>query len=250
MILDKILTAKKQDINQLETLSHDLAASDRNFLQAIQQAGFGIIAEMKHRSPSEGELCQNYHPADRASAYQAGGATALSILTDKTFFGGDYEHITLAAQACQLPILCKDFIIDVRQIYAARAAGANACLLIVRILTDAQLTTLKNTIEQLNMTALVEVFDEQDLSRALAADAKLIGVNNRNLDTLEMDTTVSYRLQKRIPNDITFLSLSGVKTPQEVHQLKQAGMDGVLMGTCLMRAQDPTAFLQECVACS
>ncbi len=248
MILNKIFTAKQKDINSLADQPTGLEPSDRDFLLAIQQSGFGIIAEMKQRSPSEGELCQHYHPAQRAQAYQAGGATALSILTDQTFFGGDYSHITLARQACQLPILCKDFIIDPKQIYAARAAGADACLLIVRILTDDQLATLKHTIEHLNMTALVEVFNEQDLSRALAVNAKLVGVNNRDLDTLQMDTTASYRLQKLIPNQVTLLSLSGVKTPAEVHQLKQAGMDGVLMGTCLMRAQDPTAFLQDCAA--
>lgn len=247
-MLQKIISTKQHAITQLPTLDPTvLAASERNFLTALQQTPFAIIAEMKQKSPSEGLLDKNYDPATRAQAYAAGGATALSVLTDTPFFGGDYSHINAARAACHLPVLCKDFIIDTQQIYAALAAGADACLLIVRILTDTQLQQLKHTIEALNMTALIEVFSEEDLHRALAVNAQLIGINNRDLDTLVMDTTLSALLQQNIDPDITCLSLSGIQTPDMVQTLKDQQFDGVLMGTCLMRAEDPAKFLRQCI---
>ncbi|MDA7742571.1 indole-3-glycerol-phosphate synthase, partial [Francisellaceae bacterium] len=179
-----------------------------------------------------------------AKQYERGGAKALSILTDKKFFGGRFSDIENVKQACSLPVLCKDFIIDVCQVHRARLAGADACLLIVRILSDEQLSLLHQEIENLGMNALVEIFDEQDLKRALKVNPKIIGINNRNLDTLTMNTNNARSLKQLIPEHILTFSLSGAKTPEDIRNtLKE--VDGVLVGTALMKAQDPENFLKE-----
>ncbi|WP_440616671.1 indole-3-glycerol phosphate synthase TrpC [Cysteiniphilum sp. 6C5] len=247
MILQKIIESKHQELKQLpDLIPQALLPAKYDFLQAIKTHQPAIIAELKSKSPSEGVIDPNYNPVTIAKAYQAGGACALSILTDKPFFGGDFEDIRKVRDVVTIPILCKDFIIDEKQIYQARLKGADACLLIVRCLDKARLQTLIQCIESLNMTALVEVFDEKETETALACNAKLIGVNNRNLDTLEMDTDNIVRLQKIVPQDITLLSLSGAKTPQDLHHFG-CTYDGVLAGTALMRANDKVAFLQEAI---
>ncbi|MFZ9036112.1 MAG: indole-3-glycerol phosphate synthase TrpC [Francisellaceae bacterium] len=248
MILKQILEQKKAEIERLQALDINKLSRDRvDFLAAIIEAKKNkgaIIAELKSKSPSEGVIEGNYNPVEIAKAYEKGGACALSILTDERFFAGSFEHISEVKAAVSLPVLCKEFIIDEKQIYQAAASGADACLLIVRILSDQQLKHFIHTLERLNMTALVEVFDENEMERSLQAGAKLIGVNNRNLDTLEMDMGNIERLSKLVPEGVVLLSLSGAKTPKDLYHYA-SHYDGVLAGTALMRADDKVEFLQQ-----
>lgn len=242
MILDHILQNKKLEIETLPTVNPaELQPSNRSFLQAIRQTDFAIIGEIKSRSPSEGIICEDFHPAEIAKSYEDAGINALSVLTDQPFFGGSYEDLQTARAACNLPAMCKEFILDEKQIYQARLHGADAVLLIVRILSDTQLKALKSCIESFNMTALIEIFDEEDCSRALAVNPQVIGINNRNLDTLEMDMDNAKRLKPLISSDISIISLSGVRTPANMEQLSHS-FDGVLAGTALMRAENPSDY--------
>ena len=248
VILQKIIESKKKELQQLANIDPTTLAPARyNLLTAIKNKHIAIIAELKSQSPSEGIIDSHYDPVAIAKQYQQGGACAVSILTDKPFFGGSFNDIKKVRDAIELPILCKEFIIDEKQIYHARKNGADACLLIVRCLTKERLQTLINCVESLSMTALIEVFDEQETEIALQCKAQLIGVNNRNLDTLEMDMNNIARLQQMISDTVTLLSLSGTKTPQDLHYYAHK-YDGVLAGTALMRTKDKIAFLQQAFA--
>ena len=241
-MLDKIIKTKQQEVTQLPDIAKSaLLPNDRDFLSIFQD--FSIIAEMKAKSPSEGQMVTAYSPADIAACYEQGGASALSVLCDHDYFGGDYAHVTQARNACALPLLCKEFIIDPKQVYAARAAGASACLLIVRVLTDAQLADLKACIERLGMTAVIEVFNQEEIDRALAVSPQVLGINNRDLNSLKMDTDLSLHLKNHVPDHIYCMSFSGIKTPEDIQKRRAQGFAGVLVGTALMRAEDPAAFL-------
>jgi indole-3-glycerol phosphate synthase len=244
MILDQIIEYKKQEIKAYYTLEKPKHKANFDFLKAIKNSHCSVIGELKSKSPSEGIIKHNYQPQKIANAYALGGAIALSILTDKKFFGGQFSDIEQVKKTCSLPVLCKDFIIDPSQVYRARQAGADACLLIVRILSDQRLQELHQEIESLGMNALVEIFDEDDLQRALKINPKLIGINNRNLNTLEMDLNNAYRLKKLIPRDVLVITLSGSKTPESTAQFA-SDFDGVLMGTALMKSDNPTLFLKD-----
>ncbi|WP_119344303.1 indole-3-glycerol phosphate synthase TrpC [Facilibium subflavum] len=247
MVLQKILTNKAKEIKDLSPINPDsLEPSGNDFLSAIKNHKPAIIAELKAQSPSEGVIDRDYDPAKIATEYAKGGACALSVLTDKVFFNGSFEDIRKVKSAVDLPVLCKEFIIDPLQVYHARAAGADACLLIVRCLDDEKLKQLLDCVESFNMAALVEVFDEKETQRALAAGATLIGVNNRNLDTLEMDMDNIKRLQKIVPDTVTLLSLSGAKNAQDLYDYGTQ-YDAVLAGTMLMKAQDKIKCLQQAI---
>ena len=244
MILNKIIESKKQDLAKLPKISREnLKKSPKDFMEIFQKP-FVVIGEIKSKSPSEGVICADFDPISIAKSYEKAGVDALSVLTDEPFFGGSFEVLEAASEAVALPAMCKEFIIDEQQILHARASGAAACLLIVRILSDEQLKGFRELIESLGMTALVEVFDEQDTERAIASGAKLIGINNRDLDTLEMDTKNAARIKPLIPEGIPVLSLSGVKTPDELQTLKNQ-FEGVLIGTALMRSENPGDFLSS-----
>ena len=241
-MLDKIIHTKQQEVAHLpDSAESALLPNDRDFLSIFQE--FAIIAEMKAKSPSEGQMVTSYSPADIAACYEQGGASALSVLCDRDYFGGEYAHLTQARNACTLPLLCKEFIIDPKQVYAARASGASACLLIVRVLTDAQLANLKACIERLGMTAVIEVFTQEEIDRALAVSPQVLGINNRDLNSLKMDADLSMHLKNHVPNHIYCMSFSGVKTPEDIQKRRAQGFAGVLVGTALMRAEDPAAFL-------
>ncbi|MBK2124775.1 indole-3-glycerol phosphate synthase TrpC [Fangia hongkongensis] len=247
MVLQKIIDQKRKEIVNLPKLNQDmLTNANGDFAKKLSSSGVPIIAELKSKSPSEGVIDENYHPEEIAKAYQKGGASALSILTDNKFFGGSFDDIKKVKSVCDLPVLCKEFIIDPIQIYHARAAGADACLLIVRCLDEQQLAMLYKCVSDLGMDALIEVFDESEMQSALKVGAKIIGVNNRNLDTLEMDMGNIERLAKIVPDDVMLLSLSGAKTPADLH-FYATQYDGVLAGTALMRAKDKEAFLQSAI---
>jgi indole-3-glycerol phosphate synthase len=250
VILDAILSHKRREVARrkrqrpLETLAAH-PSSPRGFTQALRQPGVSVIAELKRRSPSGGQIRPGAAAAEIARAYSAGGAAALSVLTDARYFGGSQQDLVAARTAVALPVLRKDFIVDPYQVYEARALGADAVLLIVRALTDRELSTLQELTCQLGMDALVETHSEQEVHRALEAGATLIGGNNRDLDTLVTDVTLAPRLRALVPAQYVFVAESGVSSPEQLTALHEAGVDAVLIGESLLRAPDPAKRLHE-----
>jgi indole-3-glycerol phosphate synthase len=208
--------------------------------------GMKIIAEFKRASPSLGEIRRDADPAAIAQQYENAGACAISVLTEPDFFHGLLEDLHAVRAATGLPILRKDFIVDPRQIEEAAAAGADAILLIVAALSDAELTSLRATAEDdLGLDALVEVHTEEEMQRAANAGAKLIGVNNRDLRTFATSLETSERLAPLAPNDATLVSESGLSSPNDLARLMKSGYAGFLIGEKLMRADDPAAVLRS-----
>jgi indole-3-glycerol phosphate synthase len=215
------------------------------FRQALERGDrINVIAECKRRSPARGLLRPTYNPVAIASGYEAAGAAALSVLTEPTFFDGSLAHLAAVRAAVTLPILRKDFVVDPYQLYEARATGADAVLLIVAALTPQALTTLLAGAEALELDALVEVHDLDELQRAIDAGARIIGVNNRNLRTLAVNLQTSYRLIGRMPRGVTSVSESGLKSVEDLSQLRAAGYHGFLLGERLMTSPDPGAALR------
>jgi indole-3-glycerol phosphate synthase len=198
-----------------------------------------VIAECKRRSPSKGILSADYDPAPIARTYERGGAAAISVLTEPTFFDGALEHLAAVRNAVGLPLLRKDFMVDEYQLYEARAAGADAVLLIVAALEQIELVRLKRRAWDLGLAALVEVHDREELQRAIDAGARVIGVNNRNLRTLNVDVDASYRLGPLIPHTIIAVSESGLQSRAEIEALRAAGYRAFLIGERFMVDPDP-----------
>jgi indole-3-glycerol phosphate synthase len=208
-----------------------------------------IIAECKRRSPSRGVLRHDYDPASIASAYERNGAAAVSVLTEPAFFDGAPEHLKAVRAAVSVPVLRKDFVVDPYQILEARAWGADAVLLIVAALTPADLATLVSEAAALGLEALVEAHDGEELRRALDAGATIVGINNRNLKTLEVSTRTSEQLAARIPPGVIAVAESGLKTPADLARLSAAGFHAFLVGERFMSAADPGAALGELRSC-
>lgn len=204
-----------------------------------------VIAECKRRSPSKGVLCEDYDPVAIAQAYERGGAAAISVLTEPAFFDGALEHLTAVRKAVGVPLLRKDFVIDDYQLFEARAAGADAILLIVAALDQATLAGLQRRAWDLGLAALVEVHDDQELARAVDAGARVIGVNNRNLRTLQVDVTASHRLAARMPADVTAVSESGLQSRADLEGLAEEGYRAFLIGERFMTASDPETAIAE-----
>jgi indole-3-glycerol phosphate synthase len=207
-----------------------------------------VIAECKRRSPSRGVLRPQYDPAAQAQAYARGGAVAISVLTEPSFFDGALEHLTVVRAAVDLPLLRKDFVVDPYQLLEARVAGADAVLLIVSALDDERLRRLLAQAVALRLAALVEVHDEGELDRAVTAGATLIGVNNRNLRTLAVDLEVSSRVAARMPAGVTAVSESGVRTPADIERLRALGYSAFLIGERLMTSADAEGDLRALCA--
>jgi indole-3-glycerol phosphate synthase len=252
-VLDAILArtresvAREKGLRPLERQHPDVseAPAVRHFAEALFRPGrIALIAEHKRRSPSRGAIREDLAPADVARRYEAGGAAALSVLTDEPFFGGRLSHLAEARAATRLPVLRKDFTLDPWQIREARAAGADAVLLIVAALADSQLVLLLDEARALGMGALVEVHDGGELERALAAGAGLVGVNNRDLKTLEVSLATSLALAERIPDQVTAVAESGIRTGADLRRLRDAGFDACLVGEQLMSAPDPGEALR------
>jgi indole-3-glycerol phosphate synthase len=203
-----------------------------------------VIAECKRRSPSKGVLAVQYDPAAIATQYEQGGAAAISVLTEPTFFDGSLEHLRAVRRAVGLPILRKDFTIDEYQLLEARAAGADAILLIVSALDQADLVRLQARALELGLAALVEVHDEAELMRAIDSGARLIGVNNRNLRTLQVDVDASYRLAARLPKGVIGVSESGLRSRDDLARLTAAGYRAFLVGERFMTDADPAQALR------
>jgi indole-3-glycerol phosphate synthase len=206
-----------------------------------------VIAECKRRSPSRGVLRREYDPVAIARAYEEAGAAAISVLTEPGFFDGDLDHLRTVRQAVRLPLLRKDFIVCAYQVWEARAAGADAVLLIVAALEDAVLESLVSEARALGLDVLVEVHDEAELGRALAAGADLVGVNNRNLRTLAVDIDASRRLARLLPAHVIGVAESGLKTADDLRALRALGFGAFLVGERLMTAADPGAALREII---
>jgi indole-3-glycerol phosphate synthase len=257
MILDEILATKRQEVAVLQAQEPLAALAARaeaqprpagRFAAALRQPGVSFIAEIKRKSPSGGDIRPGATAADLARGYAAGGAHALSVLTDAHYFGGSDADLVAARAAAGLPALRKDFVVDPYQLYLARAAGADAVLLIVRALTDGELLELLALSEQLELDALVETHSAAEVTRALDAGATIVGVNNRDLDKLVTDVTLAPRLRALVPRTCLFVAESGIRTTAQIAALRAAAVDAVLIGESLLRAPDPGAQLAELVA--
>jgi len=211
-------------------------------------AGLRVIAELKRASPSRGLLRHHYRRREIAMGYQRGGASALSVLTEEEHFLGSTQDLAEVRRAVEIPILRKDFILDAYQVYESVAAGADAVLLIVAILEEPDLRGLLDLCKQLRIAALVEVHTEEELDRAVAADARIIGVNNRNLKTLEVNLETSCRLREKMPPGCLAVSESGIKSASELWRLQDAGFDAVLIGERLMTQPNPGKALHKLLA--
>ena len=221
------------------------AAAGRPFRDALTRPGMGVIAEFKRRSPSAGALREGADVGELLRAYERGGAVAASVLTEGPNFGGSLDDLRAAREACALPLLRKDFIIDRFQLHEARAAGADAVLLIVAALEQDELSALHAGARQLGLDALVEVHDQRELERALALPADIIGINNRDLRDFSVDVERSSRLAAQIPRGVAVVSESGIASSRQLEDLQGHGVHAVLVGESLMRATDPAAALGE-----
>ena len=217
----------------------------RGFRAALARPGLRVIAECKRRSPSRGVLCAAYDPSAIARQYAGAGAAAISVLTEPAFFDGALAHLAAVRAAVDLPLLRKDFVVDGYQLLEARAAGADAVLLIVAALDDRDLRRLRDEARALGLDALVEVHDEDELTRALDAGADLVGVNNRNLRTLAVDVAASARIGPRLPAGVVGVAESGLRTHDDLVRLGRAGYGAFLVGERLMSTADPGAALRE-----
>jgi indole-3-glycerol phosphate synthase len=216
----------------------------RSLHAALIAPGVGVIAEFKRRSPSAGSLRDHADVRELVRAYERAGATAVSVLTEGPHFDGSLEDLRAARAACALPLLRKDFIVDPYQLHEARAAGADAVLLIVAALDDSTLRSLHHEAADVGLDALVEVHDRAELRRALDAGARLIGINNRDLRDFSVDVERTYALLGDIPSDVAVVSESGISTPAHLRRLAERGVHGALIGEALMRASDPESALR------
>ncbi len=203
-----------------------------------------VIAEIKKASPSKGVMRENFAPAEIAGQYARAGAACLSVLTDKDYFQGHADYLKAARRACNLPVLRKDFMVDPYQVYEARYWGADAILLIVAALSDAQLSELETVALQLGMDVLVEIHDGDELDRALRLKSPLLGINNRNLRTFETSLQTTLDLLPRVPSDRLLITESGILAPSDVTLMREHGVHGFLVGEAFMRQPDPGQALQ------
>jgi indole-3-glycerol phosphate synthase len=257
-ILDRIVAAKRVELAEarsrtpesaLEELATQ-AAPARDFRAALErEPGVQVIAEVKKASPSAGVLRADFDAVGLARISDAHGAAAISVLTDGPFFQGSLADLTAVRAAVQRPLLRKDFILERRQVLEARAAGADAVLLIAEILDEDALRLLLREIAEWKMQALVELYDAENLPRVLDAGARLVGVNNRDLRTFEVRLEHTLELAERMPKEVCLVSESGVRTRDDVVRLGAAGVRAVLVGETLMRADDPGAKLRELLGC-
>ena len=224
------------------------AVPPRDVMAALRAPGIGVIAEVKRSSPSKGKLATIPDPADLAATYAGGGARVISVLTEERKFGGTLADLAAVRAAVDVPILRKDFIVSPYQVHEARAYGADLVLLIVAALEQNALDSLLDRVESLGMTALVEVHTEEEADRALEAGAKVIGVNARNLHTLEIDRTIIGRIAPGLPNDVLRVAESGVRGPADLLTYAGWGADAVLTGESLVTSGDPQAAVRSLVA--
>lgn len=249
--LDTIVAAHRaaaeRDERSLDRLVADAGEQPpaRGFAAALRGGPLAVISEIKRRSPSKGDLFPDLVPGDLARTYEAGGASCLSVLTDSEFFGGSPADLRAARSGCSLPVLRKDFTVDARDVVDARVMGADAVLLIVAALSDAELRTFHRLAADLGLDALVEVHDAAELDRAAAAGATLIGVNQRDLATFAVDRDLAAKLRPAMPDGAVTVAESGVRGRADAEALAAAGYDAVLVGESLVTSADPGAAVAE-----
>ena len=259
-ILDKIVAVKREEVaaalakNSLAAVRADAESRvlTRDFegaLRAKIAAGqAAVIAEIKKASPSKGVLRAEFIPADIAQSYAEYGAACLSVLTDKQFFQGSIDFLKQARASCDLPVLRKDFMIDVYQVYESRAMGADAILLIAACLDDAQMADMEAVARSLDMAVLVEVHDREELSRALKLKTRLVGINNRNLKTFEVSLQTTLDMLPDVPADRLLVTESGIQTADDVKRMRDAKVNAFLAGEAFMRAAEPGEALAQLFA--
>ena len=247
-ILQRIVETKRGEVEGLRRSFSELRNRAEDAPPARDFAGslgggdtVSVIAEIKRRSPGAGAIRTDLDPLRLGPSYESGGAAALSVLTDEEYFGGSLGDLAGVRGLVEIPVLRKDFVIDESQVYEARAAGADAILLIVRILDDDRLRSLRTLAEELGMSALVEAHDGEEVERGLGAGAGLLGINNRNLRTFETRIEVTLSLAARIPPNVVLVSESGIHTAADVCTVGERGVDAVLVGESLLRQEDPGA---------
>lgn len=243
MILDEIIKKKS------ETLAQDvkdiIPTKRGEFAQMMKREGLYIIGEIKRASPSVGDIVADFHPLEIAQAYEDAGIDAISILTERHFFKGSIQYVKDVAKITKLPLLRKDFIIDVREILQAKQAGASLILLIVAILDDKTLQEFYQVAYAIGLECIIEVHNEEELQRALRISPQIIGINNRDLHTFQVDITMSGKLRPSIPDDIVVISESGIHTSDDIAYLNEIGVDGVLIGESFMRCDNIALHLKD-----
>lgn len=255
-ILDRIVEARRASLGRRRALLPETvlrmavakAEPVRDFAAALSGDALNVIAELKKGSPSRGVLREIFVPEALASALEAAGAAALSVLTEEEFFRGSLTHLVHARKACALPVLRKDFLVDPWQVWEARANNADAFLLIAAVLDDAGLREMLALGRELGMEALVECHTGEEVCRAVAAGARILGVNNRDLRSFEVRVETSLELIAEIPEECTAVSESGLRSRDDLARLRKAGFDAFLIGEHLMQAPDPAAALRELLA--
>lgn len=253
-VLDRILQRKVEELAEARARTSDREMmrraersghATRDMMAALQSDRVSLIAEVKRASPSKGELTRDFAPVMIAATYACNGAAAISILTDQDFFRGNLEYLTAARQAVAVPVLRKDFVIDPYQVYEGRAAGADAILLIVAALSDPQLADLYVLTNELGMKALVEAHNEEEMARALRLGAQLIGINNRDLKTFNVDLGTTARLASMVDDDVVLVAESGIFSAADAREMGRLGARAILVGEALMKAPDPVPLIRE-----
>ncbi len=259
MILDEIIENKKIEVAEskntltFEVLKQqiDEALPPRDFFDAINPKGqLKIISEVKHASPSKGVFREDFDPVKIAESYSSGGASAISVLTDEKYFKGSLQYLKNIRERVSTPLLRKDFIVDPYQVYEARFYGADALLLIVAALDQPLLVELLELTHSLEMNAIVEVHDQRELDRALSANSRIIGINNRDLRTFDVDLNVSVNLSARVPSDRIVIAESGIGSIDDIDRLRAHGVHVFLIGETFMKAPDPGQKLKELIESS
>lgn len=253
MILDEIAAMTKERI-RLERQAVPLEkirrraealpkAENDPFEAALREEGLSFICEVKKASPSKGVIAEEFPYVEIAASYEAAGASAISVLTEPYYFQGDDRYLEEIVQAVKIPVLRKDFTVDPYMVYQAKALGASAILLICAILDDGELKEYAAIAKELGLSVLTEAHDEAEVERALKAGARIVGVNNRDLKTFEVDVRNSVRLRSLVPSDVVFVSESGIRGPEDTKVLYENGTDAVLIGETLMRSPDKKKML-------
>lgn len=249
-ILEEIAEKTKRRIQEekvrvpVEDLKERIVKNEISFLKALKKEGMSYICEVKKASPSKGLIAPDFPYLEIAGEYEAAGASAISCLTEPYYFQGSDRYLEEIISTVKIPVLRKDFTVDEYMIYQARALGAAAVLLICAILDDSQLRGYRQLAESMGMDALVEAHDEKEVERALRCGAKIVGVNNRDLRTFQVDMANSIRLRKLAPRDVVFVSESGIRTSEDIRRLYDNQVDAVLIGETLMRSEDKKAALE------
>lgn len=244
-MLTEIITSTRERLDRSGVLRSGPGPQQRQFGAALAAPGLQVIAEIKRRSPSRGDLNIGLDPVARAREYEAGGAAAISVLTEPNYFGGSIEDLEAVRDAVSLPVLRKDFIIDARQVTESRAAGADALLLIVAGLDRMMLSSLLAECDNVGIEALVEAHNEDEADIAVAAGAKILGVNNRDLKTFHTTLEVAERVAPRLTGDRILVAESGVSTADGARRMSAAGYDAILVGEALVTTENPAALIGE-----